>query len=134
MLVTVDKGSLPEDTAISSSEDREQDYKMESILNAQNITDIEYEKIDKRKKKGETTTEENIQCQRHYYKQVSALDEQTPKDLEAFVFGNDPLNNCLGLVDIENNDSEDNLKSVKFRERANAVHKLRNMSGYKHVQ
>ena len=40
---------------------------MESILNAHNITDIEYVKIDKRKKKGETTTQENIQCQLQYY-------------------------------------------------------------------
>ena len=65
---------------------------MESILNAQNITDIAYEKIDKRKKKGETTTEENIQCQRHYYKKLFALDELKPEDLKAFVYGNDPLN------------------------------------------
>ena len=78
MLVTVDKGSLPEDTAISSSEDREQDYKMESIMNAQNITDIEYEKIDKRQK-GETTTKENNQCQRHYFKKLFAVDELKPE-------------------------------------------------------
>ena len=44
------------------------EYKIDSILNAHNITDIEYEKIDKLKKTSETTTEENIQCQRHYYK------------------------------------------------------------------
>ena len=106
---------------------------MKSILNAQNITDREYEEIAKRKKKGETTTEEHIKCQRHYYKNVLALDEQRPQDSKAFVYGNDPMNNCLGLVDIENHFSEDNLKSVKFRERASAVNKLPNMLGYKHV-
>ena len=97
---------------------------MESILNARNITDTHYGKIDKRKQRGKTTTEENIQCQRHCYKNVLALDEQTPEDLKAFVYGNDPLNNCLGLVDIENHYSEDNLMSVKFTERASAVNKL----------
>ena len=45
MLFTVDKESLPEDSANSSSRDREQYYKIESILNAQNITDIAYEKV-----------------------------------------------------------------------------------------
>ena len=101
MLFTVDKESLPEDSAYNSSRDSEKDYKMESILNAQNITDIEYEQIDKRKKKGQTTTEENNQCQRHYYKKLLALDELKPEDLKAFVYGNDPLKNFLGLVDIE---------------------------------
>ena len=35
MFFTVDKESLPEASAYSSSRDREKDYKMESILNAQ---------------------------------------------------------------------------------------------------
>ena len=134
MLFTVDKESLPEDSAYNRSRDREQDYKMESILNAQNITDIEHEHIDKRKKKGQTTTEENNQCQRHYYKNLLALDEPKPEDLKAFVYGNYPLNNCLGLVDFENHYSEDNLKSVTFRERASAVSKLPYLIMYKHVK
>ena len=67
MLFTVDKESLPEVNAYSSNRDREKDNKMDSILNAQNITDINYEQTDKRKKKGETTTQENIQCQLQYY-------------------------------------------------------------------
>ena len=65
---------------------------MDSILNAHNITDREYEKIDKLKKKGETTTEIIMECQRHYYKKLFALDELKPEDLKAFVYGNDPLN------------------------------------------
>ena len=67
MLFTVDKESLPEFNADRSNRDREKDNKMDAILNALNITDINYEQTDKRKKKGETTTEENIQCQLHYY-------------------------------------------------------------------
>ena len=72
MLLTVDKGSLPEDSAYNSSRDREKDSKMESILHAQNITDIEYKQIDKLKSKGQATTEENNHCQRHYYKKLLA--------------------------------------------------------------
>ena len=63
-----------------------------------------------------------------------ALDEQKPEDSKAFVYGNDLMNNCLGLVDIEHHYSEDNLKSVKFREHASAVNKLLYMLGYTHVK
>ena len=134
MLCYKNKESLPEDSAHSSNRDREKGFKIESILNDRNKTDIHVDKIDKPKKKCKTTTEENIQCQRHCYKNVLALDEQTPEDVKAFVYGNDPLNNCLGLVDIANHYSEYNLKSVKFRERASAVNKLPYLLGYKHVK
>ena len=63
-----------------------------------------------------------------------ALDEQKPEDSKAFVYGNDLMNNCLGLVDIEHHYSEDNLNSMKFRERASAVNKLLYMLGYTHVK
>ena len=55
----------------------------------------------KRENKGETTTEENNQCQHRYYTKLLALDELKPEDLKASVYGNDPLKNFLGLVDIE---------------------------------
>ena len=54
--------------------------------------------------------------------------------MKAFVYGNDPLKNCVGLVDIEYHYSEDNLKGVKFRERARAINKLSYLLGYKHVK
>ena len=50
------------------------------------------------------------------------------------MYGNDSLKNFLGLADIENHYSEDNLKSIKFRERASAVNKLLNVLGYSHVK
>ena len=50
------------------------------------------------------------------------------------MYGNDPLKNCVGLVDIEYHYSEDNLKGVKFRERARAMNKLSYLLGYKHVK
>ena len=53
-----------------------------------------------------------------------ALDKLKPKDLNAFVYGNNQLKNCVGLLNIENHYSEDNLKGVKFRKRASAVYKL----------
>ena len=50
------------------------------------------------------------------------------------MYGKDPLKNCLGVVDIENHFSEDNLKSIRFKEGASAVNELRNLLGYKHVK
>ena len=38
------------------------------------------------------------------------------------------------MVDSENHFNDDNLKSIKFRERASAVNKLLNLFGYKHVK
>ena len=38
------------------------------------------------------------------------------------------------MVDIDNHYSEDNLKSIKFSERASVVNKLLNLLGYKHVK
>ena len=45
------------------------------------------------------------------------------------MYGNDPLKNFVGLVDIENHYSEDKLKSIRFRERASVVHKFPNLYG-----
>ena len=63
-----------------------------------------------------------------------ALYQLKPEDLKAFVYGNDPVKNCVGLVDIEYHFSEDNLKGVKFRERARALNKLPYLLGYKRVK
>ena len=49
--------------------------------------------------------------------------------MKASVYGNDTLKNFLGLVDIENHLSEDNLKNIKIRERARAVNELLNLLG-----
>ena len=42
--------------------------------------------------------------------------------------------NFLRLVAITNHISEDNLKSIKFREHESAMNKLLKLLGYKHVK
>ena len=46
----------------------------------------------------------------------------------------DPLRNYLGLIDMDNLHTEDNLQSINFSERAHVVDKLRKLLGFKHVQ
>ncbi|MFM7989095.1 MAG: hypothetical protein ACKPKO_58255, partial [Candidatus Fonsibacter sp.] len=52
------------------------------------------------------------------------MDELTEQDLKAFMYGENPLNNYLSLIDIRNHHKEDNLKSAKFIERSQTVQKL----------
>ena len=75
MRFTVDKEPLATDCTNTSTRDREKNYKLQSILHARNIAELEFEEIGRRKKKGQTTTEENANCQRHYYNKLLALDK-----------------------------------------------------------
>ena len=120
MLFTIDAEPLGKGEFMSSR-DRETDYKMQSVLNAEDLTNEEYEELSKLKKQGKTTTEDNARCERYYYKRFLALDELTKQDLKAFIYGENPLNNYLSLIDIRNHHKEDNLKSAKFIERSQTV-------------
>ena len=87
-----------------------------------------------KKKRGQTTTEENEMWQRTYYQHLLALDELTEDDInKACVYGG-PLRNYLGLVDIKNHRAEDNMNSSKFRERATTVDNMLNLLGFKRVK
>ena len=100
MLFTIDAEPLAKGE-FTSSRDRETDYKMQSVLNAEDLTNEEYEELSKLKKQGKTTTEENARCERYYYKRFLALDELTEQDLKAFMYGENPLNNYLSLTYIK---------------------------------
>jgi len=58
---------------------------------------------------------------------VGELDE---KVLKSFVFGNNPLENFLSLVDFDNYNSEDNLKTSKQKERVELVQRLLEALGF----
>jgi len=60
MLFTIDAEPLGKGE-FTSSRDRETDYKMQSVLNAEYLTHEEYEELSKLKKQGKTTTEDNAQ-------------------------------------------------------------------------
>jgi hypothetical protein len=55
------------------------------------------------------------------------LDE---KVLKSFVFGNNPLENFLSLIDSDNYNSEDNLKTSKQKERVELVQRLLEALGF----
>ncbi|MFM7986169.1 MAG: hypothetical protein ACKPKO_43340, partial [Candidatus Fonsibacter sp.] len=84
-----------------------------SIVSAKDLTHEEYEEISHREKIGKTTTDENLQCDKHYWQNfflTNTLDETVLKN---FLYGTNPLQNFVGLIDARNHDKEDNLKSEK---------------------
>jgi hypothetical protein len=101
-----------------------QNYRLEAIMNATDITKDEYDMIARRKRRGETTVEENAQAERYFWKRYLAQDDLDPKLLLEFMYDNNPLNNFLSLIDERNHLKEDNLRSAKFLERAGTVKSL----------
>ncbi|MFM7979573.1 MAG: hypothetical protein ACKPKO_09680, partial [Candidatus Fonsibacter sp.] len=84
-----------------------------SIASAKDLTQEEYDEISQRKKIGNTTTDENLQADKHYWQNfflTNTLDESVLKN---FLYGTNPLQNYAGLIDARNHDKEDNLKSEK---------------------
>ena len=62
---------------------------------------------------GKTTTDENLQAEKHYWQKVFLSKELDEKSLKSFLYGTNPLNNYVGLIDNRNHKAEDNLKSEK---------------------
>ncbi|MFM7985780.1 MAG: hypothetical protein ACKPKO_41345, partial [Candidatus Fonsibacter sp.] len=70
-----------------------------SIVSAKDLTHEEYEEISHRKKIGKTSTDENLQCDKHYWQNfflTNTLDESV---LNNFLYGTNPLQNYVGLID-----------------------------------
>ncbi|MFM7978708.1 MAG: hypothetical protein ACKPKO_05280, partial [Candidatus Fonsibacter sp.] len=78
------------------------------IVSAKDLTHEEYEEISHRNNIGKTTTDENLQCDKHYWQNfflTNTLDESVLKN---FLYGTNPLQNYVGLIDARNHDKEDN--------------------------
>ncbi|MFM7981750.1 MAG: hypothetical protein ACKPKO_20770, partial [Candidatus Fonsibacter sp.] len=60
---------------------------------------------------GKTTTDENLQCDKHYWQNFFLTNTLDDKVLKNFLYGTNPLQNFNGLIDARNHDKEDNLKS-----------------------
>jgi hypothetical protein len=105
-------------------------YRLEAILQAKDITKQEYKEIATRKKRGETTLEENVQAERYFWKRYLAQDDLDRELLVEFMYDNNPLNNFLCLIDERNHVKEDNLRSAKFLEQAGTVKKLLKALGF----
>ena len=70
----------------------------------------------------------NAKCNKHQYKNSCSLDDLTDKDTHVSMSG-DPVRMLTSSINSKNHRNEDNLKSVKFRERAMAVNQLISMLG-----
>ena len=87
--------------------------KASSIVTAKDLTQDEYEGISERKRMGKTTTDENLQAEKHSWQKFFLTKELEEKSLKSFLYGTNPLNNYVSLIDTRNHEAEDNLKSEK---------------------
>ena len=99
-------------------------YKVSSILESKDLDPDEYEEITTRKKMGKTTTEENYQWEKHFWKRFFLVKQLDEKVLKNFMYGTNPLTNFLSLVDIRNFEGEDNLRTAKHEEKVKLITKL----------
>ncbi|MFM7990207.1 MAG: hypothetical protein ACKPKO_63920, partial [Candidatus Fonsibacter sp.] len=58
-----------------------------------------------------TTTDENLQCDKHYWQSFFLTNELDESVLKNVLYGTNLLQNYVGLIDARNHDKEDNLKS-----------------------
>ena len=84
-----------------------------SIVGATDLSQEEYDDISQRKKMGKTTTGEHLQADKHYWQNFCLTNELDESVLKNFLYGTNPLQNYVGLIDAMNHDKEDNLKSEK---------------------
>ena len=89
--------------------------------------------METRKKMGRTTTDENLQFTKCFWKRFLVQDKLDPELLTEFMFDNNPLDNFVSLVDIRNHEKEDNLQSAKFVERSATTMKLLRALGFESV-
>ena len=108
-------------------------HRMTAILAAKDIPTDAYKAMETRKKMGKTTTEENFQMSKGFWKRYLVQDTLDPKLLEEFMYDNNPLDNFVSLVDIRNHEKEDNLRSAKFVERSGMTMKLLRALGFETV-
>ena len=104
--------------------------KVSNIVEAKDLTNEEYEEISKRKKMGKTTTEENLQAEKHYWQNFFLTKELDEAVLNNFIYGTNPFYNYLGLIDAKNHLAEDNLRSEKHLEKIEVVKALLERLGW----
>ena len=107
---------------------------MEQILTAKDLTNEEYEELSLKKKMGKTITEENLQCEKKYWQRELLTDELNEDILLNWIYGQNPLRNFLSLVDLENHEAEDNLRSDKQIEKVKVVNRLLELLGWEHAR
>ena len=109
---------------VSTAKDARTNYRIQAIRDAPNITASEYDELTRRKKQGQTTTEDNFKVERFFWQSYLVQKDPDPDLLVEFMYGNNPLNHFVSLVDMRNHRKEDNLRSAKFIERTNTINTL----------
>ena len=77
-----------------------------------------------KRKMGNTTTEDNLQVEKKLWQHFFLTSEVTEDTLQNFIYDQNPFNNFLSLIDFENYEAEDNIRTEKQRERVIAVGRL----------
>jgi hypothetical protein len=119
----------------SSDEDdgntvKPKNYKLASIMEADDITHDKFEELTAKKKVGKTTLEENFQVDRHFMQKHLSVKELDEATVNEHMFNPDLLKNFLSLIDTSNYQKQDNVKSVNHVEKVELVHKLLNGLGF----
>ena len=83
---------------------------------------------------GKTTTEENLQWEKKFWKRELLTDELKEEILLNNIYGQNPLRNFLSLVDLGNHEAEDNLRSDKQIEKVKVVNRLLELLGWEHAR
>jgi hypothetical protein len=108
-------------------------YKIDAILQAKDLTNDEFDELSEKKKAGKTTTEQNYQVDKHYWKRHLATKTLDEDVLKAFVFNKHLLANFLAMIDEQNHEVEDNLRSSKLLEQVQIVRLLVDGLGFSGV-
>jgi hypothetical protein len=129
MAFNIDEGE-PDETITPKTKDARTNYKLEYLLNAPDITNDEYDELSVRKKQGKTTTEENFKVEKRFWQRYLVQEELESDLLKHFMFDNNPLDHFIALVDINNHQKEDNLRSAKMIEKVDTVKNLLHGLGF----
>ena len=79
---------------------------------------------------GKTTTEENLESEKHYWQTFFLTKELGGKALNNFIYGTNPFYNYLGLIDTRNHKAEGNLKSEKQHDKIHIIRALLERLGW----
>ena len=121
MTFTIHYPPQEEEDAAPRRKKTKAEQKVSNILEAKDLAHDEYEEISKRKKMGKSTTEENLQAEKHYWQTFFLTNDLDGKARNNFIYGTNPSYNYLGLIDTRNHKAEDNLKSERQLERIGIV-------------
>ena len=79
---------------------------------------------------GKTTTEENLQVEKRFWQNFFSTSELKEEILQNFIYDQNPFKNFLSLIDLENYEFEDNVRTEKQIEKVKVVDRLLQLLGF----